>query len=363
MVFKRFFVPIVSSVLFVSGCEQPHNLNSDLTAVLDDDDRVVLDDESRYAGVGVLFTPSGTCTASAIARDKLLTAAHCLGKITGNRLSNQEVYFFALKKEEYRSAITGVAEIDRSADTAILTLKTPSPAVMEIGTNGGGYDGREIVSLVQYDPNLDEIVSSQCPMPAANENAFYGTIHSLHSCDSGKGSSGAPLILGNRLIGIHHGYDLTSKRNIASFLPNRAPKQTPSGAFNLEEASWDPEVQCGTDCYRHCRRKVLGNWVPNPVCEAACVVERESNCSKEVKVCGIGFTVSALMHAACITATSSIPVACTGMAAPTAGSSCAVSVGTAAGICGVSVGTLRAAAIACMATALDIDASDIKLEW
>ena len=85
--------------------------------------------------------------------------------------------------------------------------------------------------------------------------------------------------------------------------------------------------------------------------------------SKTVTVCGVGFGVNALLYYACAAATGAIPPACTGMAAASAGSSCAVSVGTAAGICQVSVGTIAGAAAACIAQATGQNPSDIHIHW
>jgi hypothetical protein len=172
--------------------------------------------------------------------------------------------------------------------------------------------------------------------------------------------------LGDKLVGIHNGFDLIRKLNIAS-------RAIPSDRSEIELAALVPEVQCGADCYKHCRRKVLGTWVANPICETVCVAERQIDCnsgSKEVKICGFGFGVNALVYYACVAASGAIPAACGAAAvssvtpaAPVGAASCTAAGALAAGICGVSVEVIKGAAIACIASASGIDPSKINFDW
>ena len=100
-----------------------------------------------------------------------------------------------------------------------------------------------------------------------------------HDCDSVPGASGSPILQDGKVVGIHQGYSQKLGKNTASLIQRENVRQE-SFAQILRQTD-RLEVSCGDNCSKHCRRKVLGNWVPNPICEVACNAERGLDCALE----------------------------------------------------------------------------------
>jgi len=166
-------------------------------------------EEARgWHAVGRLDTGVSFCTATLIAPDLVLTAAHCLFSAEGRRLPDADLSFAAGLRHGEAEAIRGVAhsvlpdgyvrsqgpaEIDTIAlDVALLRLAQPVPvsSVRPIAVGAEAAVSRS-VALVSYG-------AERADYPSIEEDCRVlsrtGRVLVL-SCQVVSGSSGAPVIL------------------------------------------------------------------------------------------------------------------------------------------------------------------------
>lgn len=196
--------------------------------VIGADDRRILADETAFQAVGRLnVAGSGFCTATLVAPDRVLTAAHCLFiKRTGARARPDRLHFLAgYRKGAYRAHRVAAAAVlhpdyafdarrslaGAAADIAVLTLETPIPAAeaTPIPIAGGGpapAPGAPLttISYARDRPELPSIERG-CAILGVERGAV------LSDCDVNQGASGGPMLAqsgdgGWRLVAVTSGY-------------------------------------------------------------------------------------------------------------------------------------------------------------
>jgi V8-like Glu-specific endopeptidase len=159
-----------------------------------------------YEAVGRLDHDRGYCSATLIANDLILTAAHCLFDERGTRIADERFTFRAglrhgRAEAERRIAASHVPAAYRprravefdgvAADLALMELDRPItlPMVQPIRA-GGDLRARDVVTVVSYGRDRDEFASIE-----EDCRALYreGDVIVM-SCSVVPGSSGAPVL-------------------------------------------------------------------------------------------------------------------------------------------------------------------------
>ncbi len=303
-----------------------HSQTSEVKQVIGNDDRVTMNSKAFDDRIGALIGPTTKCNASLVAENTVVTALHCVPK------GREKNFTFFSADNSFSSKVSAIKKKYVNVDLLFLNLENKSPQFFEIYKS----DTIATATIFAYDTEKGIVTDlTDCTKNSA------GKIFQ-HTCDTVPGYSGAPFIIDGKIVGVHLGHDYTSRKNIGVSLEGR-------DSSSLEYNAFAPEVACGEDCYKHCRRKVVGNWIPNPPCEAACVVERQTDCwgHKDVEVCGVKFTVPAISYLACQGAIAAMPAACTVGTATSAGVACALDIGAATAVCGISAAVTTKIAAAC----------------
>ncbi len=161
------------------------------------------------AGVGRLnIAGNRHCTATLIARDLVLTAAHCLyNPQSGRRAPPEEIRFVAgLRRDDY-AALRGVAALavppdyDFAAepdlaevrhDLAMLRLDAPVAASEALPVPEGAWPGGGSVAVVGYGRDRAQAASirADCPVLGAEDGL------AVLGCTVTLGVSGAPVLAG-----------------------------------------------------------------------------------------------------------------------------------------------------------------------
>ncbi len=195
-------VPLVALITMVmAGASQAQNATTDLRAMEAENDALV------WQSVGRLDAKkSGFCTATLIAPDVVLTAAHCVyDPQSGKRLLPEELTFKAGLRKGRIAASRAIVQIEAHPDynpkspitaqnirhdVALLRLEKPIPTSEldpfvlhdRLVSNGP-------VSVVSYGRNRENLPSRQdlCQVEAMQEDVMF------MDCNVTFGSSGAPV--------------------------------------------------------------------------------------------------------------------------------------------------------------------------
>lgn len=320
---------LLAMMTLIMGCYNNTN-KSDTSGIIGEDNRVTITNKYVEKRVGNVVGPTTKCNASLVEKDVILTALHCVPK---NLDTN---FFFYNADNSFEAKVHSVESKNEALDLIYLKLDKSTDRYFETAS----IDELALskAQIYVYDSEKGLVSSINKCVEEDSKTVF------THKCDTIQGYSGSPFIYNDKLVAVHVGFDYQKKENIGI-------RAVPSDDELLSFASFLPEVSCGTDCYRHCRRKVLGRWVSNPPCEVACVAERELDCKKDVsiKVCGTEIQVPFLAYAACKLAIAALPASCTAGAATSAGTACALDIGLATAACGVSVAVMTRIAQDCIA--------------
>jgi V8-like Glu-specific endopeptidase len=159
-----------------------------------------------YEAVGRLDHDRGYCSATLIADDLILTAAHCLFDDRGRRIAEARFTFRAGLRNGHAVAERAVAashvpaayrpgrtdDIDGvSADLALLELDRPiTLAQVQPIRAGGDLGPRDVVTIVSYGRDRDEFASIEEDCRALRREGEVIVM----SCSVVEGSSGAPVL-------------------------------------------------------------------------------------------------------------------------------------------------------------------------
>ena len=160
-----------------------------------------------YEAVGRLDTETGYCSATLIAPDLVLTAAHCLFERSGQRIPDRSITFLAGLRNGQAEARRGVAlsfvpdayrhawpvpdQASVKVDVALLELDSPIhlAGVQPIRT-GPVATERDVVTIVSYGRDREAFASIEEDCRVLARDAGLSAL----SCTVVPGSSGAPVL-------------------------------------------------------------------------------------------------------------------------------------------------------------------------
>lgn len=328
---KKYIFLSICFITLSAGCRSQTSSYAP-KEVIGADGREVVENNPYRETVGLFTTPKGPCTAFVSDQNEITTAAHCF-----NPKTDINAYLFSANDGQLETQVTEL--VRKNGDTVILRTKELLPKTLNLSFANADRPG----TLVSFDPEKQNLtLQNQCQVRPGEIDGSY-----LHDCDSTPGSSGSPLLQDGTVVGVHIGFAKKLGWNIA-LDPNHQQLHDASSLKQLID--FFPEGRCSTNCYKHCRRKVLGRWVANPPCEAACQLERAVACNPETKqilVCGVAIAVREGVQAACTSSPEHIKTACSAGAATTSGSSCGLAIATAAAACSITEESVKFAARSC----------------
>lgn len=177
-----------------------------------------IDATRPFSGVGRLETGSGFCTATLVAEDLLLTAAHCLYDEDGTRRADSAFLFNAGYRDGQSAAQRGLqasyihpeyqyehpdSQERIRTDIAVLRLSSPIIHDAALPLAMGGDVGRDgLVDVVSYGQLRENFPSLEEDCEAIGNG---GGVMIL-TCDTVFGSSGAPVMVntarGHRIVSV-----------------------------------------------------------------------------------------------------------------------------------------------------------------
>lgn len=210
LVFKKLYkfgITLVACALLSACVQNKDEIKQDVNLIKGhnvfgkNDKKIVSTSERQFQLIGKLVTPNGTCTASLVWKNLVLTAAHCV-IVDGELVKGKFTFLLgesdgnAVAESEITHAWWGTTQPDtrRSRDWAILKLDKPlgeeygyfgwkssTPEnltnMMQAGYGGLFYKGSEMTGV------------KNCSF----QKIFNSTGVIYHDCDSSRGDSGSPL--------------------------------------------------------------------------------------------------------------------------------------------------------------------------
>ncbi len=172
-------------------------------SILGDDNRTPLTEKQLGAMVGTLRSPEGKalCTGFFSGLKEMTTAHHCLGakwEGEGYRFvtADEQDYWVLGIKQQNKGSDLVVLNVDRAVFGAAQQEKQPflvtGPVVAE----------RSAI-IISFDPARDEFLVNEGKAPSLMAN-HPGLL--AHELDTIKGSSGSPIIQGDKVVGMHVGF-------------------------------------------------------------------------------------------------------------------------------------------------------------
>ncbi len=181
--------------------------------IIGEDDRQIIDSlEPPWNAIGKINTPAwrrlGECTGTLVARDIVVTAAHCLyNEVSGRPFRNQDIHFSAGQRRDQRighstARCVRFAEgyrFDRrisgamiARDHAFIVLAGPIDTQPVRILAPGGLEPGLTVTHAGYgrDRRFLPVAHHDCAIGRIREGVIYT------DCDTNHGQSGGPLLVG-----------------------------------------------------------------------------------------------------------------------------------------------------------------------
>lgn len=183
------------------ACSRDDRPSSAPSSIIGDDGRIETQSDILESTVGQLIVYGRRCTAFVSGPNELTTAAHCINGDTSNKLAIQ----FILRDQHITSGIR-VASLDRSSDLARLRVDRGFTSHLTLGHS---IDGP--VHLAGLEPVGDRrLLSSECSLSHSQTRGLLA-----HQCDTVEGMSGAPILSGDYVVGMHLGSAKDRRSNVA----------------------------------------------------------------------------------------------------------------------------------------------------
>jgi hypothetical protein len=255
---KPIHLLLMTGILML-GCSSEPMENSQIKEIVGTDDRVVLHDLELLEIVGTFVSPHGTCTAFLSGYDEITTAAHCY------KQDNLKAYAFYSANSQRYSKIDGLLSRDEKTDLAVFRLEEAFESYLGFGILNPDQPIQVVAAQFESETLL---VSSQNISFLSDDGRF------THTADTVPGNSGAPILQGNRAVGVHIGASPVQELNVGV-----TPDASPETSYQ-EWLSGDfvREVDCRSNCQKNCRVKTpFGNKI-DPVCKAVCETNKKVSC-------------------------------------------------------------------------------------
>lgn len=282
---------IIFLAMQISGCgtePQTGDQASRFQSIIDTDDRLELmpgqfKNKSTFNSIiTILKNNIEICTGFIVDQETLFTAAHCIDpedlmQYVFIRADQRAIKVIRIKNRYKKADVIGL-KIDPQKD--FLTL--------------GRLSKYQPLEMISRDPGQEKsMYQLNCKVDSRKSIAPGGF---MHTCDSTPGASGSPIFQGGKVVGIHLGTDFSRQVNVAVQL------------IAIEEID-----------------------ISNTLLEVFP--------EKTLKMCGVGFAVSAFSYWACKASIGTAIVACptATVGEPFSIGACASACAAAAGFCGVSV--------------------------
>lgn len=297
---------VLAMGLALSACgTSGQSTDSQTQAIIGKDNRRVERNQDILAKIGSLdYKGQPICTVFASGKNEVTTAGHCFSDSPVESeytitIQNQKRVVQSIQKldnsDVAKLTVSGVenyfesAEVVENSEAAVTAFSVEQRTVLS--ARG------EKLRRVEYSPILN------------------------YKNDTIKGSSGAPILQNNKVVGIHLGSTVQNSAHV-----NFGVVFKEANTADVTRTPYSPE------CHSL-----------NPFCGGGMLDFGQST----ISVCGVNMSVPTVAYAICAANVYLLPAGCTVGTAISAGGICAVNISLVAAACSVSIAKISEIAIAC----------------
>lgn len=290
----------------LSACGKlSHPEVSKTKSIIGSDDRRVERNMQILSKVGSLdLKGEPICTAFASGENKATTAGHCFSETP-----DQSDYTVTIDNKVFP---VKEIKVERKSDTASLIVQG-----IEEYFEAAEAEENEEATVAAFSIEHRKVMSTKGQQLSRSENPSFLNYQN----DTISGSSGAPVLQNNKVVGIHLG---------------SAAKHPIDGNFgvvlNAIHTADVTQVHYEPECHSL-----------NPFCGGGALDFGQST----IAICGVNMSVPTVSYALCAANAYLLPAGCTLGTAISAGGICAVNITLVAAACSVSVAKISEIAVAC----------------